>query len=90
MANFNPKRFEEALGSLDLCKDELEKIYVYGKGKLSNEELKAARCLVTVCAEVCAMALEHAGLDEEDLNDLVTRDEPYFVLDKANDMAEEG
>ena len=52
MANMSYVRFQNTLHDLQDCKDALERMDYIGIGKLSAEELDAAKSLVSLCKAI--------------------------------------
>lgn len=90
MSNMSYCRFQNTVRDLNECHEALEGLFS-GEGKLSEDELSAAKRLAETCCDVAKLIVEN--LDRESFDDLM--DSPYTerkiaeVLDSANDDAEE-
>lgn len=87
MSNMSYCRFQNTASDLSDCHAALEELLTNGVGKLSRDELAAAKQLVALCGEVVQLMADTAGTDV----DAVIDDENVTcdTLDEYNDDAEQ-
>ena len=83
MSNMSYCRFQNTEKDLDACKDALSELMWEREGPLSDEELRAAKSLVKLCAEILMDVAEASSIDSDEILDLALDTEK---LDKALDQ----
>jgi hypothetical protein len=72
MSNMSYCRFQNTLSDLADCHNALGEIFDADHGKLSEDELHAARRLIETCGEILQLVAEHGlGVDVDNLDDIL-------------------
>lgn len=66
MSNMSYCRFQNTLLDMEDCKNTLEEMISDGGGKLSREELQAAKALIETCIYTLGIVADYAGIDLND------------------------
>lgn len=88
MSNMSYCRFQNTSLDLSDCKDALEEMISEGEGKLSREELRAAKRLIEHCINTISIVADYAGIDLNDEDGLHDFERNYEdALSKLNEEA---
>ena len=88
MSNMSYCRFQNTSGDLEDCKNALEELTNDRTGKLSNDELHAAKRLVQTCLDIVFLLAEVRAIDI-DVGMEQLEDSYASIIDEANEEAEE-
>ena len=87
MSNMSYCRFQNTSGDLEDCKNALDAVINEGIGKLSHEEVHAAKRLVQSCLYIVRILAEVRDIDI-DVGMEQLEDSYASIIDEANNEAE--
>lgn len=85
MSNMSYCRFRNTYRDLQDCQEALEDLF-NGDGKLSRDELHAAKRLVELCDDIVTLIRDDQNLDDDESLERMRIEQ---ALDAANEAAEE-